>query len=72
MAEVKSVFDEKLHWYKDAIIYELHIKAFRDGNGDGIGDFQGILERLDYLPGSWRDRHLGAPVLPFPSERRWV
>ncbi|HEX6226506.1 MAG TPA: maltose alpha-D-glucosyltransferase, partial [Chryseolinea sp.] len=49
MAEVKSVFDEKLHWYKDAIIYELHIKAFRDGNGDGIGDFQGILERLDYL-----------------------
>ncbi len=38
-----------LLWYKDAIIYELHIKAFRDGNGDGIGDFQGLLEKLDYL-----------------------
>ena len=36
-------------WYKDAVIYELHIKAFKDGNGDGIGDFEGILEKLDYL-----------------------
>ena len=44
-----SVLDDELHWYKDAIIYELHIKAFRDANGDGIGDFQGLLEKLDYL-----------------------
>jgi maltose alpha-D-glucosyltransferase/alpha-amylase len=36
-------------WYKDAIIYELHVRAFQDGNGDGIGDFPGLLERLDYL-----------------------
>ncbi|HYG19032.1 MAG TPA: maltose alpha-D-glucosyltransferase [Ohtaekwangia sp.] len=41
--------DNKLHWYKDAVIYELHIKAFRDGNGDGIGDFRGLMEKLDYL-----------------------
>jgi maltose alpha-D-glucosyltransferase/alpha-amylase len=41
--------DDHLHWYKDAIIYELHIKAFHDGNGDGIGDFEGLLEKLDYL-----------------------
>ncbi len=39
----------KKDWYKDAIIYELHIKAFRDSNGDGIGDFDGLLEKLDYL-----------------------
>lgn len=44
-----NVFDEKLHWYKDAVIYELHIKAFRDGNADGVGDFKGLLEKLDYL-----------------------
>lgn len=43
------VFNDKLHWYKDAIIYEVHIKAFRDGNGDGIGDIKGLLEKLDYL-----------------------
>ncbi len=36
-------------WYKDAIIYELHVKAFMDGNNDGIGDFQGLLSRLDYV-----------------------
>ncbi len=36
-------------WYKDAIFYELHVKAFSDANGDGIGDFRGLLERLDYV-----------------------
>ena len=36
-------------WYKDAIIYELHVKAFFDGNGDGVGDFPGLIARLDYL-----------------------
>ncbi|MEI6947680.1 maltose alpha-D-glucosyltransferase [Paraflavisolibacter sp. H34] len=49
MAKNKTILDDKLHWYKDAIIYELHIKAFFDGNNDGIGDFQGLLEKLDYL-----------------------
>ena len=37
------------YWYKDAIIYELHIKAFFDSNGDGIGDFEGLMQKLDYL-----------------------
>jgi maltose alpha-D-glucosyltransferase/alpha-amylase len=36
-------------WYKDAIIYELHVRAFADSNGDGIGDFPGLVSRLDYL-----------------------
>jgi maltose alpha-D-glucosyltransferase/alpha-amylase len=36
-------------WYKDAIIYELHVRAFADSNDDGIGDFQGLLQKLDYL-----------------------
>src|SRR5512143_677954 len=36
-------------WYKDAIIYELHVKAFLDGNGDGVGDFPGLISRLGYL-----------------------
>ncbi|OVE75537.1 maltose alpha-D-glucosyltransferase [bacterium F11] len=36
-------------WYKDAIIYQLHIKAFYDHNGDGIGDFRGLAEKIDYL-----------------------
>jgi maltose alpha-D-glucosyltransferase / alpha-amylase len=36
-------------WYKDAVIYELHVRAFQDSNADGIGDFPGLISRLDYL-----------------------
>ena len=49
-------------WYKDAIIYELHVKAFEDSNNDGIGDFGGLIQKLDYL------RDLGVTclwLLPF-------
>lgn len=49
MGPIISTIDDKLHWYKDAIIYELHIKAFRDSNRDGMGDFKGLMEKLDYL-----------------------
>ena len=38
-----------LDWYKDAVIYQTHIKAFFDGNGDGIGDFDGLIAKLDYI-----------------------
>ncbi|SEB61045.1 maltose alpha-D-glucosyltransferase [Terriglobus roseus] len=55
-------------WYKDAVIYELHVKAFADGNNDGIGDFPGLLTKLDYL------QELGVTciwLLPFfPSPQR--
>ena len=36
-------------WYKDAIIYQVHVRTFHDSNGDGIGDFRGLAEKLDYL-----------------------
>jgi maltose alpha-D-glucosyltransferase/alpha-amylase len=55
-------------WFKDAIIYQLHVKAFSDSNNDGIGDFGGLTEKLDYL------RDLGVTalwLLPFyPSPGR--
>jgi maltose alpha-D-glucosyltransferase / alpha-amylase len=37
------------HWYKDAIVYQLHVKAFFDSNDDGMGDFRGITQKLDYV-----------------------
>lgn len=49
-------------WYKDAVIYQLHVKTFYDANGDGVGDFQGLIEKLPYL------KELGVTaiwVLPF-------
>ena len=55
-------------WYKDAVIYELHVRAFADSNNDGIGDFQGLISKLDYL------QDLGVTciwILPFfPSPLR--
>ena len=36
-------------WYKDAVIYQMHVKAFHDANGDGIGDFVGLTQKLDYI-----------------------
>ena len=36
-------------WYKDAIIYELRVRSFMDSNGDGVGDFRGLTQKLDYL-----------------------
>jgi maltose alpha-D-glucosyltransferase/alpha-amylase len=55
-------------WYRDAVIYELHIKAYADSNGDGIGDFRGLTQRLDHV------QELGVNtiwLLPFyPSPQR--
>jgi maltose alpha-D-glucosyltransferase/alpha-amylase len=36
-------------WYRDAVIYQLHVKSFFDANGDGIGDFPGLISKLDYI-----------------------
>src|ERR687883_349586 len=55
-------------WYKDAIIYQLHVKAFFDSNNDGIGDFKGLTQRLEYI------KDLGVTavwLMPFyPSPQR--
>ncbi|MBC8129707.1 MAG: alpha-amylase, partial [Rhizobiaceae bacterium] len=40
---------EAMDWYKDAIIYQLHPKTFADSNNDGIGDFRGLIQHLDYV-----------------------
>ncbi|WP_119419159.1 maltose alpha-D-glucosyltransferase [Desertibaculum subflavum] len=59
--------DEPL-WFKDVIVYEAHVKAFFDGNDDGVGDFQGLIAKLDYL----QDLGVNAIwILPFyPSPLR--
>ncbi|HEY4804581.1 MAG TPA: hypothetical protein VIH96_18375, partial [Paraburkholderia sp.] len=38
-------------WYKDAVIYQVHVKSFFDSNNDGVGDFPGLLAKLDYIAG---------------------
>jgi maltose alpha-D-glucosyltransferase/alpha-amylase len=45
----ESFFEDDPLWYKDAVIYELHVKTFFDRSGDGVGDFRGLIRKLDYL-----------------------
>ena len=45
------------HWYQEALLYEVRVRSFADANGDGIGDFEGLTSRLDYL------EHLGVTAL---------
>ena len=53
-------------WYKDAVIYEVHVRAFADSNDDGIGDFQGLTSRLDYLSRLGVDTIWLLPFYPSP------
>ncbi|MFC0875696.1 maltose alpha-D-glucosyltransferase [Saccharicrinis sp. FJH2] len=46
---MKNQTREAASWYKDAVIYQCHVRSFMDSNGDGIGDFNGLIQRLDYL-----------------------
>lgn len=65
--KIKKLVDDPL-WYKDAVIYEVHVKSFFDESGDGMGDLRGLVKKLDYLEG------LGVTaiwILPFyPSPLR--
>jgi maltose alpha-D-glucosyltransferase/alpha-amylase len=54
-------------WYKDAIIYELRVRSFSDSNGDGIGDFRGLTEKLDYLQDLGVSALWLLPVCPSPG-----
>jgi maltose alpha-D-glucosyltransferase/alpha-amylase len=45
----RTVLPDDPQWYKDAIVYEIHVRAYYDENGDGMGDFAGLTEKLDYL-----------------------
>ena len=43
-------------WWKNAVVYQVYPKSFQDSNGDGIGDLQGIISRLDYLEKLGKDK----------------
>jgi len=55
-----------IEWYKNAIFYEVFVRAFADGNGDGIGDLQGIISRLDYIRELGIDCIWLLPIYPSP------
>ena len=57
-------------WYKDAVIYQVHVRGFFDSNDDGVGDFRGPDAQARLHPVARRQRHLAAAVLPVAAARR--
>jgi maltose alpha-D-glucosyltransferase/alpha-amylase len=53
-------------WYRDAVVYQLHVKSFFDGDDDGVGDFAGLLQKLDYIAALGADTLWLLPFYPSP------
>ena len=53
-------------WWRDAVIYQIYPRSFSDANGDGNGDLQGVIERLDYLQALGVDARWLSPFYPSP------
>ena len=65
MEPVKASGGDPL-WYKDAVIYQLHVKTFFDSDGDGVGDFRGLTSKLDYLEALGVNTLWLLPTFPSP------
>ena len=58
---------DRTRWYKDAVFYQIWPRSFCDGNGDGIGDLQGVLHKLDYIASLGVTGIWFSPVYPSPQ-----
>ena len=58
---------ERTYWYKDAVFYQVWPRSFKDGNGDGMGDLWGVLEKLDYIKSLGCDGIWFSPIYPSPG-----
>ncbi|MCW5878480.1 MAG: maltose alpha-D-glucosyltransferase [Anaerolineales bacterium] len=58
--------DKNTHWFKDAVFYEVYVRAYQDSNGDGHGDLLGLVEKLDYLQDLGVDCLWLMPIFPSP------
>ncbi len=54
-------------WWKEAVVYQIYPRSFMDGNGDGIGDLKGVMEKLDYLSYLGIDVIWISPIFQFPN-----
>ena len=61
MAEIKK------HWYKEMSVYQIWPRSFKDGNGDGIGDIKGVMEKLDYIKSIGVDAIWFSPLYAYAS-----
>ena len=67
MSGGKGIDMEKTFWYKDAVIYQIWPRSFKDADGDGVGDLMGVYEKLDYLKSLHVDAIWFSPLYPSPN-----
>ena len=67
MEPTRKRYHTKTDWWKDAVIYQIYIRSFADSNGDGIGDLQGIIDKIDYLEELGVDALWLTPIYPSPD-----
>ena len=60
--------DSNKHWYKEMSVYQIWPRSFKDGNGDGIGDLKGVLDKLDYIKSLGVDAIWFSPLYVSPQE----
>ena len=58
---------ERTRWYKDKVFYQIWPRSFKDGDGDGVGDLYGVLEKLDYIKSLGCDGIWFSPLYPSPN-----
>ena len=58
---------ERKRWYKDMVFYQIWPRSFKDGDGDGMGDLWGVLEKLDYIKSLGCDGIWFSPIYPSPG-----
>jgi maltose alpha-D-glucosyltransferase/alpha-amylase len=58
--------ENDIFWYKNAVFYELYVRAFKDANGDGVGDLKGVTQKLDYLQNLGVNCLWLLPIYPSP------
>jgi oligo-1,6-glucosidase len=68
ICRIRSVTNMKKHWWKAAVVYQIYPRSFKDSNGDGIGDIQGIISKLDYLKDLGVDVIWLSPVYKSPND----
>ena len=70
--EAPQLLRDDPHWYKDAIIYQLHVKAFNDSTNDGVGDFAGLAEKLKSAGVNYELNYRGAPGVKHADVRSYL
>ena len=59
-------------WWQNSVVYQIYPKSFLDSNGDGIGDLQGIIQKIPYLKKTRGGCDLAVPGVPVSARRQWI